>query len=61
MVDNLFDGNRISIDLVSSEYGKYRISLFDKNYHFDMDIELDEEQMLELKDALASLQVNSDL
>ena len=61
MTDNLFDGNRVSIDLVSLEYGKYRITLFDKNYHFEMDIELDNEQMLELKDAFGMIQIDSNL
>lgn len=56
MVETVFDGNRITVDLVDE---KYRLSLFDNNYHFTTDIELDVEQMLELKDAFDALKLEN--
>lgn len=58
-MDNLFDGNRITIDMVNYQNDLYRISFFDKNYHFDNDIELDKEQMLELKDAFEKINLEN--
>ena len=51
---NLYDGDRITIDYLNED-NKYRISLFDNNYHYDMDFDLDEEQIIELRDALKAL------
>lgn len=58
-MNTIFENERITIDIDDTET-KYRISSFDKNYHYDDEIILDSEQMNYLKLMLEKIQLNVD-